>query len=129
MAHRRSNAVSPHLHYEIARVRQQEIAASVLDAHRRHNVRGTDNPRRPVRQHFGQVASAVAVCVAATIAVTTGGAPANPRTVKASGHVSAQQFAREIRALEAKGYLPASCTIGGTLMRNYRTGQLVTVKQ
>jgi hypothetical protein len=62
------------------------------------------------------------VCVAATIAVTVSGAHANPRTVKPNGRVSAQQFAREIRTLEAKGYVPASYTIGGTLMRNYRTG-------
>jgi hypothetical protein len=45
-----------------------------------------------------------------------------------AGHVSAQQLAREIRAFEAKGYVPTACIMGGTLMRNYRTGQSVTVK-
>jgi hypothetical protein len=45
-----------------------------------------------------------------------------------AGHVSAQQLAGEIRAFEAKGYVPTSCIVGGTLMRNYRTGQSVTVR-
>jgi hypothetical protein len=33
-----------------------------------------------------------------------------------------------MRALEAKGYVPVSCTTGGTLMRDYRTGRSLTVK-
>jgi hypothetical protein len=57
-------------------------------------------------------------------------AVAENRTVQVehAGQVSARQLAWEIRAFEAKGYVPTSCIVGGTLMRNYSTGQSVTVK-
>jgi hypothetical protein len=45
-----------------------------------------------------------------------------------AGHPSAQQLTREITALERKGYVPTACTVSGTLMKNYSTGQSVTVK-
>ena len=120
--------MSPHLHHEIARARQQEIAARTIHAGHTREMRGTGGPRRPVRQRFRRAVAAIGVCLLVAIAVTVAGAHANPSSVKASGRVSAQQYASEIRALEAKGYAPASCTIGGTLMRNYRTGRSVTVK-
>jgi len=41
--------------------------------------------------------------------------------------ISAPQLARDIRALEAKGYVPTSCTVTGTLMHNYVTDQSVTI--
>jgi hypothetical protein len=48
--------------------------------------------------------------------------------VNADGRASAQQPAREIAALQAKGYTPVACTVSGTLMRNYHTGQSVIVR-
>ena len=42
--------------------------------------------------------------------------------------VSAQQLVRETRASRCKGFVPAACTVSGTLMRNYSTGQSVTVR-
>lgn len=52
----------------------------------------------------------------------------SPRPAETSGRVSARQIARETVALEAHGYTPVACTISGTLMRNYHTGQSVTVR-
>lgn len=120
--------MSPHLHHEIARARQQEIAARTARAHHAHEMPGTDDQRRPVRRRFGRAVAALSVCLGVATAATVGGAYANLAPVKTGGRVSAQQYAGEIRALEAKGYVPTSCTIGGTLMHNYRTGRSVTVK-
>ena len=120
--------MSPQLHHEIARVRQQEIAARTTNAHHARELHGTGSPGRPVRHRVARAVIALSVCLGAATAATVGGAYATASPVKSGGRVSAQQYAGEIRALEAKGYVPASCTIGGTLMRNYRTGRSVTVK-
>ena len=62
-------------------------------------------------------------------AVTVSDAHSNQHPTKLhDGHVSAPQLAQKIRAFEAKGYVPTSCTVSGTLMRNYSTGQSVTVE-
>jgi hypothetical protein len=121
--------MSPYLHYEIARARQQEIVNHALSAHRSHDPRSTVERHRSVKHRLGQVVATVGVCVAAGTAVTVSGAHSNQHLIKQhAGHVSAQQLAREIHTFEAKGYVPTSCTVGGTLMRNYSTGQSVTVK-
>jgi coenzyme F420-reducing hydrogenase gamma subunit len=91
--------------------------------------RTTVNRRRRVKHRLVQVVVALGVCVAAGCAVTVSDAHSNQRPMnQQAGHVSAQQLAREIRAFEAKGYVPTLCIVGGTLMRNYSTGQSVTVK-
>jgi hypothetical protein len=118
--------MTSHLHHEIARARQQEIAARAIHAHDEPDRRGTGNPRRPIRRRFAQAGAALSVLAVVTAAAVTG-ADANPRHVQ-SGRVTAQQLAREIGALERKGYQQASCTVGGTLMTNYKTGQSVTVE-
>jgi hypothetical protein len=69
----------------------------------------------------------LAVCLAATAALTYSGAHANLRPVKNVGLASAQRLARETAALEAKGYVPVACTVTGTLMRDYHTGRSVIV--
>ena len=121
--------MSPYLHYEIARTCQQEIVNRALNSHRSHATRTTVERHRSVKHRLGQVVATVGVCVAAGTAVTVSDAHSNQPPVKQhAGHVSAQQLAREIRALEAKGYVLTSCIVGGTLMRNYSTGQSVTVK-
>lgn len=120
--------MSPHLHHEIARARQREIAASTVAAHHAREVRRTSGPRRRVIQHFGRAVAALGVCLAIPIAVTVDGALASPGSVKSGGRVSAQKYAGEIRALEAKGYTPTACAVDGTLMRNFRSGRSVTVK-
>jgi hypothetical protein len=117
--------MSPHQHYQIARARQQEIVSYALSSHRSHAV----DRRRSVKSRLVQLVSVLGVCVAAGTAVTVSDAHSTQRPVKqAAVHVSAQQVAREIRTFEAKGYVPTACTVSGTLLRNYSTGQSVTVE-
>jgi hypothetical protein len=121
--------MSPYLHYEIARSRQQEMVGRALNSHRRDATRTTADRHRGVKHRLVQVVAALAVFVAAGCAVTVSDAHSNQRPMnQQAGRMSAQQLAREIRAFEAKGYVPTSCIVGGTLMRNYGTGQSVTVK-
>jgi hypothetical protein len=122
--------MSPFLHYEIARAHQQEIVSRAINSHRRRDIQTTTgNRHRSVKHRIGQVVAALCVCVAAGTAVTVSDAHSNRHPTKGhAGHLSAQQLAREIRAFEAKGYVPTSCTVSGTLMRDYSTGQSVTIK-
>ena len=120
--------MSPHPHHEIDRARQCENAPQTINAHHGQDARAITERRRPVRRLL-QTVAALGVCLTATVALTGSGAHANPRPVKADGRMSAQQPAREIAALEAKGYAPVACTIGGTLMRNHHTGQSMVVTQ
>jgi hypothetical protein len=120
--------MSPHLHHEIVRARQREIAASTVNAHHAREVRLTSGPHKRIIQHFARAVAALGVCLAIPIAVTVDGALASPGSVKFGDRVSAQKYAGEIRALEANGYAPTGCSVGGTLMRNFRTGRSVTVK-
>ena len=121
--------MSPYPHYEIARARQQEIVSRAINSHRSDS-RGTpSNRRRGVKYRLVHLVAVLGVCGAAGTAVTVSAAQSNQRPVKQQHvHVSAQQLARETRALEGKGFVPAACTVSGTLMRNYSTGQSVTVK-
>jgi len=119
--------MAPQLHYLIARARQQEIATRAIHARHCRDTRGTEKPRRPVRHRLLQAIATLGVGLAAVVAVTVSGAYANPHPTKAGRHISAQQFAREIHALETKGYQQASCAVRGMLMRNDRTGQSLTV--
>ena len=121
--------MSPHLHYQIARARQQEIATRAINSHRSRAGKPTVNRHRSIVHRLAQVVAVLAVCVVATAVVAGGYAHSNQRPLKQrAGRVSAQQLAGQIRTLEAKGFVPTSCTVGGTLMRNYSTGQSVTVK-
>jgi hypothetical protein len=121
--------MSPYLHYEIARAHQQEIVNRATNSHLSRSTRRAVNRHRSVKHRLSQVVAVLAVCGAAGTAVTVSDAHSNQRRMTHhAGHVSAQQLAREIRAFEAKGYVPTACTVSGTLMRNYSTGQSVTVK-
>jgi hypothetical protein len=121
--------MSPYLHYEIARARQQEIVSRAINSHRIHSRRTTVDRFRSVKHRLVQGVAVLGVCVAAGSAVTVSEAHLNRRPItQHTGHVSAQEVAQEMRSLEAKGYVPTACTVSGTLMRNYRTGRSVTVK-
>jgi hypothetical protein len=120
--------MSPHLHYEIARARQHEASDRTVHDHHPRDRRGTAGPRHRVVQRLSGAVAALSVCLAVPIAVTAVGAHANPNSLKYGSRVSAPEYASEMRALEAKGYVPVSCTTGGTLMRDYRTGRSLTVK-
>ena len=119
--------MSPHLHYEIARVRQNEIAARTRHAHHATEVRATaGRSRRSVTSRVGRAVVAVGVCLALA-ATTVSGAFASPSLARTGAHIPASQLSRDIRALEAKGYAPYQCTRKGTLMRNSRTGRFELV--
>lgn len=121
--------MSPYLHYEIARARQQDIVRRATDSHRSHAAPTIVNRHHGIKHRLGRIVAALGVCVVAGSAVAASSAHSNQRPMSQhAAHVSAQQLAREIRTFEAKGYLPTSCTVSGTLMRNYSTGQSVTVK-
>jgi hypothetical protein len=119
----------PHPHYEITRARQHEIAVRTIHAHHVNKLHANaDHTRHSVRSRVGQAVAALGVCLAVTTTATVSGACAGPGAVQANGRVSAPQLNREIRALEAKGYVQWQCTTRGMLMRNPRTGRLVTVR-
>lgn len=121
--------MSPYLHYEIARARQQEIASRANNSHHSQATRTSVDRNRSVKHRLGRIVTVLGVCAASVTAVAVSDAQSGQRPIRpGAGHVSAQQLAQEIRAFEAKGYVPASCTVSGTLMRNYSTGQSVTVK-
>jgi hypothetical protein len=117
--------MSPYPHYEIARAHEQEIVNAQRSSARRTAI----NRQRSVKHRLVQVVAVLGVCGAAGTAVTFSNAHSNQRPMKQRApHVSAQQLVREISAFETKGYVPTACTVSGTLMRNYSTGQSVTVK-
>ena len=120
--------MSPHLHYEIARDRQQEMVDRAINSRRSH-FRSAINRHRTIKYRLVQAVAVLGVCASAGTAVTVSAAHPTQRSVRQhAANVSAAQVTREIRAFEAKGYVPASSTVSGTLMRNYSTGQSVTVK-
>ena len=121
--------MSPEQSYQIARAHQHELVNRAMNSHRIGASRTAGDGRRSIRHRLVQVMATLGVCVAAGSVVAVSDAQSNQRPIKQhAGHVSAQQLAREYRSLEAKGYVPTSCTVSGTLMRNYSTGQSLTVK-
>ena len=121
--------MSRYLHYQIARGGQQGIVNGTIKSHPSAATPTTVNRHRRVKHRLVQIVAALGVCVAAGTAVTVSDAQSNQRPMNENaGQISAQQLAREINVFEAKGYVPTSCIVGGTLMRNYSTGQSVTVR-
>ena len=100
----------------------------IFDTYHRADAPTPSGARRFLRVRLRHTIATLGVCFAAAAAVMVTGALANPHPVKASIRASAQRGARKIIALEAKGYVPASCTVAGTLMRNHHTGRSVLVR-
>jgi hypothetical protein len=120
--------MSPHLHYEIVRASQSEIAARTVHAHHANDLRATAHrSRRPLSSRVGKTVAAVGVCLAATGVVTVNGAFASQKTARTERHISAAQLSQNMHVLESEGYLPYQCTRKGTMMRNSRTGRLELV--
>jgi hypothetical protein len=120
--------MSSHLHAEVIRTRQNEIAARAAQVRDVHEARATAvRSGRSMQGRLGKFAAVAGVCIAASTAVTMNVASATPRPARASGHVTAKQLALQTRALERRGFVPTSCTIRGTLFRNYATGQSMTL--
>lgn len=116
--------MSPHLHYQIARAHQQEIVSRAINSHRSHAV----DRYRSVKYRLVQIISVLSVCLVAATAVAVSDAHSTPRPVRQHAvHLSARQLMQVIRAFESHGYVPTACTVSGTLMRNYTTGQSVTI--
>lgn len=121
--------MSAYAQYEIARARQQQIVRSATNSHRSDHRRTRIKRHRPFKYRLFQVVALLSVCGAAGTAVTVSDAHSNQPPMKEhAGHLSAHQLMREISALERKGYVPTACTVSGTLMENYSTGQSITVK-
>jgi hypothetical protein len=70
--------VSPDLHYEVARARQQEIAGRAVRAHH-HGASGGQSSRRRSRRPLPDLVIAFAACLARVISLTVGETYANPR--------------------------------------------------
>ena len=120
--------MSPYAQYEIARARQQEIVSSATNSHRSDDRRMRIKRHRPFKYRLFQVVAVLTVSGVAGTAVTVSDAHSSHRPMKEhAGHLSAHLLMREISALERKGYVPTACTVSGTLMRNYTTGQSVTI--
>jgi hypothetical protein len=116
-------------HYEIARGHQHEIAARTIDPDGVNELRATtDRTRHSARARVRQAVAVLGVCLAVATTATVSGACAGPFAAQANARVSASQLNREIRALEARGYVQWQCTTRGTLMRNPRTGRSITVR-
>jgi hypothetical protein len=115
--------MSPHLHYEIARVRQEEIAARAIQSHRVQGVRAAAG-RRSGRSARRAIA-ALGVCVAASSVVAMSNASAHPRAVEQPSHVSGAQLQHELNALKTVGFVATSCEVGGMRLTNYGTNQSV----
>jgi hypothetical protein len=120
--------MSPHQHYEIARARQQELVNRATNSHPCHHKQTGIGRHHTVKYRLVQAVAVLGVCAAAGTAVTNGDARSTQPPMKQHAtHLSAQQLTREFRAFERKGYVPTACTVSGTLLKNYSTGQSVTV--
>jgi hypothetical protein len=115
--------MSPHLHYEIARVRQEEIAARAMHSHHIQDAPGVASRRRG--QRVRTAIAALGVCVAATTAVAVGNASAHSPAPEQRRQVSAAQLQRELNALKTVGFVASSCQVGRMRLTNYGTNQSV----
>jgi hypothetical protein len=118
--------MSPQISYEIARARENEIAAATTRAHHRDQVDSITKRRRPMTRRIAAVVVPVGACLAATATLMVSGAHANP--APNGSQTLSQRVAHETRVLEAQGYVPTSCVVGGTLMRNFHTGRTALVR-
>ena len=112
-----------HLYTQMTRLEQEQIAARAIDR-QVQDVRGVAASRSGgVRRRAGKAIAVFGVCVAAITGVAVSGASARQSGAQQRIHVSAEQLQRETSALEAVGFVPTSCEVGGTRMTNDRTNQ------
>lgn len=120
--------MSSNLHYEIARARENEIAAGTIHTRHAHDLHAsTLQPGRTVKSRLGRTVAALGACLAATAGVTFSSAHASPHPANASVRLAARQLTGEIRTLQAQGYIEWQCTPTGTLMRDSH-GNFVNVE-
>lgn len=122
-----------HLYTQMIRTEQEQIAARAIDRHVQA-VPAVAASRRAGVRRAGNAIAVFGVCVATITGVAVSNASGQPGTQQRSHvsaqsgaqqriHVSAQQLRRETSALEAVGFVPTSCEVGGTRMTNERTNQ------
>lgn len=108
------------LYAPMIRTQQQEIAARTIHP----DVRAVAASRGGrVCRGAGKAVALFGVCAVAITGVAVSDASARQSGARQRIHVSAQQLERETRALEAVGFVPTACEVGGTLMTNDRTNQ------
>jgi len=110
-----------HLYAQMIRPEQEQIAARAIDRHVQ-DVRVVAASRRGGVRRAGKAIEVFGMCVAAITGVAVSDASAQSGAQQRI-HVSAQQLQRETSALEAVGFVPTSCEVGGTRMTNDRTNQ------
>jgi hypothetical protein len=115
--------MSPHLHYEIVRLRQEEIAARAIESQRVQGVRVVAGRRSGWSAR--RAIAALGVCTAASSFVAINNASAHPRAAEQPGRVSGAQLQHELNALKTVGFVATSCEVGGMRLTNYSTGQSV----
>jgi hypothetical protein len=114
----------PHLHYEIVRLRQEEIAARAIESQRVQGVRAVAGRRSGWGAR--RAIAALGVCAAASSFVAIDNASAHPRAAEQQpGRVSGAQLQHELNALKTVGFVATSCEVGGMRLTNYSTGQSV----
>jgi hypothetical protein len=132
--------MSSHLHAELTRARQVEIASDCAQAARQHELRvASERPPRLRSTGRKWAAAAVAGLALAWATVACGGvADRTQHTVAQTADsgtpvpalhtsTSLRTFALMIRELEARGYVQASCGVSRILMVNPHTHRTVTV--
>jgi hypothetical protein len=118
--------MSSHLHVEMIRAREHEIAAGAVHAHHRYELPATAGrtrrtTRSRVRQALAGAVATAALCLALTTALASSAAHASRPSAQA------RPATASMRKLESQGYVERSCTTKGILMINRRTGRVTTV--
>lgn len=111
-----------HLYTQMIRPEQEQIAARAIDQHVQA-VRAVAASRRGGVRRAGKAIAVFGVCAAVITGVAVSDASARQSGPQQRIHVSAQQLQRETSALEAVGFVPTACEVGGTRMTNDRTNQ------
>jgi hypothetical protein len=116
--------MSSHLNAEVIRAHQLEIAASTSRAHHLQELRG--RTERTSRVSSSRVRRGAAL--AAGLCLALAGAGVATASTGTSQSLTSGQLQYRIRALEAEGYVPASCIAGATRLYSARTHRWAEVK-
>jgi hypothetical protein len=112
----------PQLYTQMIRTEQEQLADGAVDRHVQ-DVRAVAASSRGGIRRAGNAIAVFGVCVAAITGAAVSDASARQSGEQQRIHVSAQELQRETSALEAVGFVPTSCEVGGTRMTNDRTNQ------
>ena len=124
--------MSPSLHAEMIRTRQNEIAARTAQAHLVSDCQDSAARRRGVvrsRVYRALTAAALSLACLPFVAGAADGKAAASHTANATVREStmAQRVQARIDSLQARGFVPLACTTHGTLLVNPHTGERTTI--